>query len=115
MRPLSPIDPTVLPDLRSMIQTLSLAPSATKTYFCCGSAEKARLKTVPQGPYLSLPGPPHSAPRAGVDGCTQNCVTNLPCLVNTCTRSLPRSQTYTNPSFEMWMQCSTTKSSMSGG
>src|SRR5262245_49092658 len=30
------MEPTVVPVLRSMIQTLSLAPSATNKYFCCG-------------------------------------------------------------------------------
>ena len=32
-----------IPVRRLTIQTLSLAPSATKTKFCCGSAENARL------------------------------------------------------------------------
>ena len=68
MRPLSPIEPTVMPDLRLTIHTLSFAPSATNTKFCCGAGENARLNTVPHGPYLSLPGPPHSLPRAGVEG-----------------------------------------------
>ena len=58
-------------------------------------------------PSGAWPGPPHRvAPRAGVFGAMWYWVTNLPSLVKTWIRFIPRSQTYTRLSTEMWMQCS---------
>ncbi len=57
-------------------------------------------------PNMVLPGPPHSEPRDGVEGCTKKLDTNLPSLVKTWMRLLPRSQTYTRPSVAKCTQCS---------
>ena len=69
MRPLSPIEPTVVPSLRLTIQTLLFAMSAMNTNFCSGAGEKARFRTVPQEANLRLP-IPHSGTagrRRGMD------------------------------------------------
>src|SRR5579872_5680487 len=67
--PLPPNEPSVLPLLRSRIQTRLLVPSATYIYFCCGSFEKIMLYVVPHGGIFVLGGSPTlSGPREGVFG-----------------------------------------------
>src|ERR1700719_2588559 len=92
--PLPPNEPTVLPLLRSRIQTRLLVPSATNINFCCGSFEKTILYVVPHGGIFVLGGsPPQSGPREGVFGDTEKSCIHLPCLVYTEMRSCPRSPT----------------------
>src|SRR5579883_1557707 len=80
--PLPPNEPSVLPLLRSRIQTTLLVPSATYIYFCCGSFEKIILYVVPQGGIFVLGGnPPQSGPRDGVLGATEMSCTHLPSFV----------------------------------
>src|ERR1700674_6010532 len=65
---------------------------ATYKKRCPGSAEKATLAAV-----LPLLHPP---PTTRHQRSIHTCVMYLPSVVNTCTRFVPRSATYTIPSFE---------------
>src|SRR5437879_13103720 len=104
--PWPPNEPSVLPVLRSRIQTISLVPSATNIYFCCGSLEKIILYAVPQGGIFVFGGsPPQSGPREGVFGDTEKSCTHLPCLVYTEMRPWPRAPTYTRPSSPISPHC----------
>src|SRR6267378_3013604 len=67
-----------------------LRPSATYMYFCCGSFENATSQVEPS---------------ASDSGSTKISFTNLPSRVNTCSRSLVRSHTYTRPSTDTSAQC----------
>src|SRR3989442_12532102 len=64
--------------------------SANEMYIFCWSFEKATYQWEPS---------------ASDSGSTKISFTNLPSRVNTCSRSLVRSQTYTRPSTDMSAQC----------
>src|SRR5439155_17368597 len=71
------------------------APAGDIQERCAGSAEKAVLATVSPLPQNRLDPRGASHHRS-----TNVCVTNLPSIVNTCTRLPLRSETYTSPSFD---------------
>src|SRR5262245_61442723 len=69
-------------------------------YFCCGSFENATSQIAPSPPVFFA---------------MNTSFTNLPALVNTCSRLFTRSQTYTRLSTDKSEQCTGVRNCWAGG